>query len=57
MKTTHQLAAELMELPDVPVLVNGWILIDNFEVTARMSEYDPSGTAFIVQAPKESSQT
>lgn len=46
MKTTHQLAQELLDLPDVPLKVELWAGWDN--PTAVMSEYDPEGTAFIV---------
>lgn len=46
MKTTHQLARELLALPDVPVKVEMWCGWD--DPTAVMSDYDPEGTAFIV---------
>lgn len=45
MKTTHQLAAELMALPDVPVVVEMWTRDEPF---AKMTLYDPEGTAMIV---------
>ena len=46
MKTTHELARELLALPDVPVLVELWCGWHN--PTAVMSGCDPEGTAFIV---------
>lgn len=46
MKTTHELARELLALPDVPVLVELWCGWHN--PTAVMTEYDLEGKAIIV---------
>jgi len=48
MKTTHQIAEELLQLPDVQLHIEGWCLLDNQEICAVMSEYDPEGTAFLI---------
>lgn len=55
MKTTHQLARELYLLPDVPVVIEYWASIRGHEPTALMTEYDPDGTAIIVQYPVKDS--
>lgn len=55
MKTTHQLARELYLLPDVPVVIEYWASIQGHEPTALMTEYDPDGTAIIVQYPVKDS--
>lgn len=51
MKTTHQVARELLALPDVPLKVELWCGWDNPK--AVMSQYDPEGTAFIVDESQE----
>jgi hypothetical protein len=51
-KTTHQLAEEMLQLPDVPVVVEGWCTMESFEMVCVMTEYDPDGTAIIMQAEK-----
>lgn len=49
MKTTHQLAKELLALPDVPLEVEGWC---GGDIIAKMTRYDPEGTAILVE-PRE----
>lgn len=49
MKTTHQLAAELLALPDVRIVTEGWLASTNHEPAAVMTSYDPQGTAIIMQ--------
>jgi len=52
MKTTHQIAAELLALPNVPLVIEGWITDwPGHEMTASMTTYDPEGTAIIWQKP------
>ena len=46
-KTTHQMAAELLALPDVPLEIEMWCRMDGYEQVAKMTEYDPDGTAII----------
>ena len=54
MKTTHQMARELLALPDVRLVIEGWCMTwDRPEMVADMTEYDPEGTAIIWQKPKE----
>lgn len=49
MKTTHELARELIALPDKPIKVEGWSDLEDHDVTAKMTRYDPEGTAILVQ--------
>jgi hypothetical protein len=51
MKTTHELARELLTLPDVPLVIEMWCRMDGHEMAAEMTEYDPAGTAIIWQRP------
>jgi hypothetical protein len=52
MKTTHEIARELLALPDVPLVVEGWTTEwVGHEMVAEMTEYDPKGTAIIWQKP------
>ena len=46
---THELAKQLLALPDVPVVIEGWVPMRGYETTAKMTEYDPEGQAIIVQ--------
>lgn len=48
-KTTHEMARELLTLPDVPLVVEMWCAMDGYECVAKMTEYDPTGTAIICQ--------
>lgn len=50
MKTTHELARELLSLPDVRVVIELWCSMEGYEPTAIMTDYD-SHTAIIVQRP------
>lgn len=50
MKTTHQIAAELLALPDVPLVIEGWCMMDNHEMVAKITDYC-DGTAIIMQKP------
>jgi len=50
-KTTHKLAKELLELPDVPLTIEMWCEMDGHEMVASMTGYDPTGTAIIWQKP------
>jgi hypothetical protein len=49
MKTTHQIAAELLQLPDVPLRVEGWCQRDGYETAAVMTAYDPENEAILIQ--------
>jgi hypothetical protein len=51
MKTTHQIAKELLALPDVLLVVEYWIMQapSTHEMVAEMTDYDPEGTAIIRQ--------
>ena len=56
MKTTHQIAAELLALPDVPPKVEMWCLLDRDEMVAKMAEYeneDGTRDAFITWQRKQ----
>lgn len=46
------MATELLELPDVPLLIELWCQIDGHEAVAEMTKYDPVGTAIIRQKPE-----
>lgn len=50
-KTTHQMARELLGLPDVRLVIEMWCDMENREMSADMTEYDPDGTAIIWQKP------
>ena len=50
MKATHELAQELLALPNVPLVVEGWCRQPGLVLTAVMAEYDPDGEAILVQA-------
>jgi hypothetical protein len=53
MKTTHQIAKELLALPDVELVIEYWVMMrPESEMVAEMTEYDPNGTAIIWQKPK-----
>jgi hypothetical protein len=49
MKTTHQLAKELLALPDVDLVVEGWCQMRGHELAAKMTQYDPDGTVILIQ--------
>jgi hypothetical protein len=51
MKKTHEMARELLFLPDVPLLIETWCRMPNHEPAAVMTEFDPKGTAIIMQQP------
>lgn len=48
-KTTHEMARELLALPDVPLEVELWCNMSGHECSAVMTDYDPTGTAIICQ--------
>lgn len=50
MKTTHQLAEELLALPNVKLIVEGWCDMEDNEPVAKMTAYDPWETAILVQS-------
>jgi hypothetical protein len=50
MKTTHQIAAELLALPDIPLIIEGWCVMDNHEMVAKITDYCDN-TAIIMQKP------
>jgi len=54
MKTTHQIANELLQLPDVPLEIEGWCRVDKYEVVAEMTAHSPDSVAIIWQKPDES---
>jgi hypothetical protein len=49
MKTTHDIACELLALPNVPLKVEGWCEMRGHEMVAQMTEYDPEGAAILMQ--------
>ena len=49
MKTTHDIAKELLALPNVPLVIEGWCEMRGHETTVQMTGYDPEGTAIMVQ--------
>jgi len=51
MKTTHQIARELLALPDVELVIEGWCQMNGHTMAAAMTDYDPEGTAIIWQQP------
>jgi hypothetical protein len=51
MKTTHEIARELLALPDVPLFIDGWFYHwADREMVAEMTK-NPKGTAIIWQKP------
>ena len=50
-KTTHEMAQELLKLPDVPLHIEMWCSMSGHEMIAEMTDYDPDGTAIIWQKP------
>lgn len=46
--TTHELAKQLMELPDVPLEIEGWCRMKGYETRAKLCSYDET-KAIIVQ--------
>lgn len=48
--TTHQMAKALLDLPDVPLIIEGWCRLDNHEMTASITDYDDE-VAIIWQKP------
>ena len=55
-KTTHTLAMELMRLPNVPIEIEVWCMMDGHVIKAKMTEYDPEGTAILVQEKMEKNE-
>jgi len=53
MKTTHQIARELLALPDIPLLIEGWYRMDHHEMAASITDYDPN-RAILWQKPDSS---
>jgi hypothetical protein len=51
MNTTRDLASDLLALPNVPLCVEGWAQGDNEQIKAKMTGYDPEGTAILVLRP------
>lgn len=49
--TTHEMAKQLLDLPDVELVIEMWCIMPNHVPQAEMTEYDPEGTAIIWQAP------
>lgn len=47
--TTHEMARQLLALPDVPLHIEMWCQMEGYEMMARMTEFDPEGTAIIMQ--------
>ncbi len=56
MTTTHKLAWKLLALPDVPVVIELWMNREGFDPEPVMTEYDPTGTAIIIQSDTPSPQ-
>jgi len=56
MKTTHEIARDLLALPDVPLLVEGWCEMNNHEVAVKMRDADETGAILfqkVVDVEKE----
>lgn len=51
--TTHELALELMKLPDVTVVIEGWSCFEYERIFAVMTGYDPEGTAILINRNKD----
>ena len=50
--TTHEMAKQLLALPDVPLVIEGLVTMTwSHETVAEMTGYDPEGTAIIWQKP------
>ena len=52
--TTHQMANRLLELPNIQLVIEGWCVMKNHEISADLTEYDPEGEAIIWQKPLSS---
>lgn len=50
-KTTHEMARELLALPDVKLVIEMWCEMRGHEMSADMTAYDSTGTAIIWQKP------
>ncbi len=49
MKTTHDIAKELLALPNVPLVIEGWISQSNREIQVVMTDYEPDKEAILIQ--------
>ncbi len=44
--TTHEMARQLLDLPDVRLTIQGWATMNNHQMTAEITGYDEN-TAII----------
>jgi len=51
---THQIAQELLALPDVELVIEGWCQMAGYTMAVAMTNYDPEGTAILWQQPDPS---
>lgn len=56
MKTTHELAKDLLALKDVPVVIEYWVQMEGFDPMVGMSECYDEPTAIIFQDRKSESK-
>lgn len=50
--TTHEMAKQLLALPNVRLVIEMWCVESDKQMVAEMTAYDPEGTAIIWQKPK-----
>lgn len=48
--TTHEMARQLLALPDIRLTIEGWCRLNNHQMTAEITGYDEN-TAIIWQKP------
>jgi hypothetical protein len=48
--TTHEMAHRLLLLPDIKLVIEGWCVMDNHEMTASITDYSED-EAIIWQKP------
>lgn len=54
-KTTHEMAKELLALPDIPLVIEGWCDMPGYAMTAELTDYD-NKVAIIWQKPIKQDQ-
>lgn len=50
--TTHQLAAQLLALPDIPVCIEGWVPMKGYKIKAKITSYDTNQAIIVQQATR-----
>jgi hypothetical protein len=48
--TTHEMARQLLSLPDINLVIEGWCIMNNHEMTASITDYSEDD-AIIWQKP------